>query len=102
MDSFGAIDAVLLPWAQTRGLHVYKGHVQNPVRSVTMYVWIGARHESTGHLWLDAPSDLGLVGLHAAYRHFRMDEAVPPGDLDAALEKAENALMAQKLRDMAE
>jgi hypothetical protein len=87
MSDFRAIDPVLTKWAEARGLHVYTGHKQNMVRSVTIYVWIGSRHESTGHIWLDPPNELGLVGLHAAHRAFRIDEAVPPAELDAALDR---------------
>ena len=88
MNDFHEIDAVLMPWAERRGLHVYTGHRQNVVRSVTIYVWIGTRHDSTGHIWLDPPNELGLVGLHAAHRGFRLDEAVPVGGLEAALDAA--------------
>jgi len=86
MNDYSAIDPILLPWADARGLHVYTGHRQNVVRSVTIYVWIGARHDSTGHIWLDPPNELGLVGLHAAHRDFHIDEAVPLSGLAVALD----------------
>ncbi len=66
MGGYKTIDPILLAWAEARGLHVYTGHKQNDVRSMTIYLWIGARHESTGHIWLDPPNELGLVGVHAA------------------------------------
>jgi hypothetical protein len=88
MNDYGAIDPILMPWAAARGLHVYTGHKQNVVRSVTVYVWIGSRHDSTGHIWLDPPNELGLVGLHAAHRSFRFDEAVPLAGLVSALDAA--------------
>ena len=56
MKEFAAVDPVLMPWAEARGLHVYTGHKQNVVRSLTVYVWQGARHDSLGHIWLDAPN----------------------------------------------
>jgi hypothetical protein len=92
MDDFRGIDPTLTKWAQARGLHVYTGHKHNIVRSVTVYVWIGSRHESTGHIWLDPVNELGLVGLHAGHRGFRIDEAVPPADLAAALSRMAEAL----------
>ena len=95
MNDYSAIDPILMPWASARGLHVYTGHRQNVVRSVTVYVWIGSRHESTGHLWIDTPNELGLVGLHAAHRGFRIDEAVPLPGLAEALEAACARLEAQ-------
>jgi hypothetical protein len=85
-----------MPWAEKRGLHVYTGHRQNVVRSVTIYVWVGARHDSTGHLWLDPPNELGLVGLHAAHEGFRLDEAVPLAQLGQALDAASDRLTAQR------
>jgi hypothetical protein len=88
MNNFSGIDAVLMPWAAARGLHVYTGHKQNLVRSVTVYVWQGPRHESLGHIWLDPPNELGLVGLHAALGAFRLDEAVQPPQLATALDAA--------------
>ena len=88
MSDYSQIDAILMPWAQARGLHVYTGHRQNVVRSVTVYVWIGTRHDSTGHIWLDPPNDLGLVGLHAAQGSFRLDETVPVCELAAVLDAA--------------
>lgn len=95
MSDYSTIDPILMPWAEARGLHVYTGHRQNVVRSVTIYVWIGTRHDSTGHIWLDPPNELGLVGLHAAHRGYRFDEAVPLGDLTAALDAACDRLAAQ-------
>ncbi|HEX3483462.1 MAG TPA: hypothetical protein VHT51_00285 [Micropepsaceae bacterium] len=95
MSDFSQIDAILMPWAEKRGLHVYTGHRQNVVRSVTIYVWIGTRHDSTGHIWLDRPNELGLVGLHAAHRGFRLDEAVPLSGLETALDAACARLAAQ-------
>jgi hypothetical protein len=95
MSDYSGIDSVLMPWAQRRGLHVYMGNPQNVVRSITIYVWNGARHESTGHIWLDAPNELGLVGLHAANRGFRLDEAVPFDGLEAALDAVCARLAAQ-------
>ena len=88
MKEFAAVDPVLMPWAEARGLHVYTGHKQNVVRSLTVYVWQGARHDSLGHIWLDAPNELGLVGLHAAHGAFRFDEAVAPAQLAKALDAA--------------
>ena len=96
MNDFAAVDAVLFPWAQARGLHVYTGHRQNVVRSVTIYVWMGSRHESTGHIWLDPPNELGLVGVHAAHRGFRIDEAVPVSGLAAALDSVSDRLAEHK------
>jgi hypothetical protein len=95
MSDYGGIDPILTAWAERRGLHVYTGHRQNVVRSVTVYVWAGARHESTGHIWLDPPNELGLVGLHAANRGFRLDEAMPLADLGAGLDAACERLAAQ-------
>ncbi len=95
MNDYSEIDSILLPWAEKRGLHVYTGHKQNVVRSVTIYVWIGSRHESTGHIWLDPPNELGLVGLHAAHRGFTFDEAVPVSGLERALDEACERLAAQ-------
>ena len=98
MGDFRNIDPVLMPWAEARGLHVYTGHRQNAVRSLTVYVWLGARHESLGHIWLDAPNELGLVGVHAAQDAFRLDEAVAPGQLAAALDAACGRLAEHKRR----
>jgi hypothetical protein len=96
MSDYAAVDTVLFPWAEARGLHVYTGHRQNVVRSVTIYVWIGTRHESTGHIWLDTPNELGLVGLHAGHRNFRIDEAVPLSGLAAALDSISERLAEHK------
>jgi hypothetical protein len=96
MSDFSKIDPILMPWAEKRGLHVYVGHRQNVVRSVTIYVWVGTRHDSTGHIWLDPPNELGLVGLHAGNRGFRIDEAVPLFGLEAALDAACEHLAFQK------
>src|SRR5215470_2431078 len=95
MSNFDSVDPILFPWAEKRGLHVYTGHRQNVVRSVTIYVWVGSRHDSTGHIWLDPPNELGLVGLHAANRAFRFDEAVPLGQLEKALDAAAERLAEQ-------
>ena len=96
MFDFHEIDPVLMPWAEARSLHVYTGHRQNVVRSVTIYVWAGTRHDSTGHIWLDPPNELGLIGLHAAHGNFRMDEAVAAKDLRQALDRAADALARHK------
>jgi hypothetical protein len=96
MSDYRAVDPILLPWAQRQGLHVYTGHRQNVVRSVTVYIWVGSRHDSTGHIWLDPPNELGLVGLHAANRGFRFDEAVPLDRLETALDAACERLAEQK------
>jgi hypothetical protein len=93
MGDFRDIDPVLMKWADARALHVYTGHKQNVVRSVTIYVWIGSRHESTGHIWLDPPNELGLVGLHAAHRSFQLDEAVPIRELEAGLDRMADELL---------
>ena len=98
MEDFRDIDPILMPWAEARGLHVYTGHKQNVVRSLTVYVWLGARHESLGHIWLEAPNELGLAGIHAAQDTFRLDEAVPPGQLAAALDRACERLAEHKRR----
>jgi hypothetical protein len=101
MSDYGEIDSILKPWAERRGLHVYTGHRQNIVRSVTVYVWIGSRHESTGHIWIDPLNELGLVGIHAAANGFRFDEAVPLSDLtrvlDLACDQLETLLDANKM-----
>jgi hypothetical protein len=95
MSDYTEIDPVLMAWAARRGLHVYTGNPQNVVRSITIYVWNGSRHDSTGHVWLDSPNELGLVGLHVANRGFRFDEAVPLNGLEAALDVACERLAAQ-------
>jgi hypothetical protein len=95
MNDYSGIDPTLMGWAESHGLHVYTGNRQNVVRSVTVYVWAGARHESTGHIWLDPPNELGLVGLHAANRGFRLDDAVPLSGLEAALDAVWERLAAQ-------
>ena len=96
MNDFTRIDPVLMPWAEARGLHVYTGHKQNVVRSVTLYIWIGSRHDSIGHVWVDPENELGLVGVHAALGSFRSDEAVPIGSLATALDEAWTDLAAHK------
>jgi hypothetical protein len=98
MDTYTAIDPILSAWAEARGLHVYTGHKHNDVRSVTVYLWMGARHESTGHIWLDPPSELGLVGVHAASGSFRFDDAVPPERLASALDSLSDRLTEHKQR----
>ncbi len=98
MSDYSSIDPILMPWANAHGLHVYTGHKQNVVRSVTLYVWIGTRHESTGHIWIDPPGEMGLVGLHAAHRGFNFDEAVPLAGLEAALDAAVDRLGARSAR----
>jgi hypothetical protein len=98
MSGYAEIDSILMPWAEARGLHVYTGHRQNVVRSLTIYVWMGPRHESTGHVWIDPPNDLGLVGIHAAAGAFRFDEAVTLGDLAFALDAACEKLAQQQQR----
>ena len=101
MTGYAEIDAILMPWAERRGLHVYTGHRQNVVRSVTIYVWMGTRHESTGHVWIDGLNELGLVGVHAAAGTFRVDDAVPLAELAGALDAACEKLAAQKQRSEA-
>jgi hypothetical protein len=98
MAGYTEIDPILMKWAEARGLHVYTGHRQNVVRSVTVYVWIGPRHDSTGHIWIDPISDMGLVGVHAAVGAFRIDEAVPLSGLAAALDADTDRLAEQKRR----
>jgi hypothetical protein len=95
MSDYTGIDPVLMSWAERRGLHVYTGHRQNVVRSITIYIWNGSRHDSTGHIWLEPPNELGLIGLHAANRGFRLDEAVALIGLEAALDAACERLAAQ-------
>jgi hypothetical protein len=98
MGGYKAIDPILLAWAEARGLHVYSGHKQNDVRSMTIYLWIGARHESSGHIWLDPPNELGLVGVHAAAGSFRFDDAVQPEKLSSALDALYERLAEHKRR----
>jgi hypothetical protein len=98
MNGFNDIDTILMPWAEALGLHVYTGHRQNIVRSVTIYAWQGARHESLGHVWLDPPNELGLVGLHAAHGSFRFDDAVPLLQLGSALDAVCERLAEYKRR----
>jgi hypothetical protein len=98
MGDYKSIDPILHAWAEARGLHVYTGHKQNDVRSMTVYLWIGARHESTGHIWLDPPNELGLIGIHAAAGSFRFDEAVQPANLSSALDAVSERLSEHKRR----
>ena len=98
MGGYKAIDPILLAWAEARGLHVYSGHKQNDVRSMTIYLWIGARHESSGHIWLDPPNELRLVGVHAAAGSFRFDDAVQPEKLSSALDALYERLAENKRR----
>jgi hypothetical protein len=98
MGGYKTIDPILFAWAEARGLHVYTGHKQNDVRSMTIYLWIGARHESTGHIWLDPPNELGLVGVHAAERAFRFDDAVAPERLSSALDDLYDRLVENRRR----
>ena len=98
MSSYETVDPIIQGWAEARGLHLYTGHKQNSVRSMTIYIWIGHRHESTGHIWLDPPSELGLVGIHAAQGAFRFDDAVKPEQLSAALDGLYDRLADNKRR----
>ena len=98
MGDFKTIDPIIQAWAETRGLHVYVGHKQNNVRSMTVYIWIGQRHESTGHIWLDPPNELGLVGIHGAAGSFRFDDAVQPEKLSVALDGLFDRLAENKKR----
>ena len=98
MAGYAEVDSVLMPWAERRGLHVYVGHRQNLVRSVTIYVWMGSRHESTGHVWIDPINEMALIGVHAAAPSFRFDDAVPLAKLTDALEAACDKLAAHKQR----
>jgi hypothetical protein len=98
MGDYATIDPILNSWAEARGLHVYTGHKQNHVRSMTVYLWIGARHESTGHIWIDPPNELGLVGLHAAGGAFRFDDAVAPERLASALDAVSERLFEHRQR----
>ena len=98
MSGYQTIDPLVRGWAEARGLHVYTGHKQNDVRSITIYVWFGTRHESTGHIWIDPRNELGLVGVHAAAGSFRYDDAVPPERLLAALDGLSDRLTEHKLR----
>jgi hypothetical protein len=98
MSGYSPTDPILHAWAEARGLHVYSGHKQNDVRSITVYLWMGDRHESTGHIWIDPPNELGLVGVHAAQGSFRFDDAVRPEQLCAALDAASDRLTERKKR----
>jgi hypothetical protein len=98
MGGYKAIDPILHDWAEARGLHVYTGHKQNDVRSMTIYVWFGSRHESTGHIWLDPKNELGLIGVHAAAGSFRFDDAVQPDKLSSALDGLYDRLAENKRR----
>jgi len=98
MGDYTTIDPIVRNWADARGLHVYTGHKQNDVRSMTVYLWIGARHESTGHIWLDPLNELGLIGVHAAQGSFRFDDAVQPEKLSSALDGLYDRLAENKRR----
>ena len=98
MGSYETIDPIVRGWAEARGLHLYTGHKQNAVRSMTVYIWIDQRHESTGHIWLDPPNELGLVGIHAAQGAFRFDDAVRPENLSTALDNLHDRLFDNKRR----
>jgi hypothetical protein len=98
MGCYTAIDPILRAWAEARGLHVYAGHTQNEVRSITVYLWMGDKHESTGHIWFDPPNELGLVGVHAAAGSFRFDDAVAPERLADALDAISERLTERKQR----
>lgn len=98
MTGYAEIDGLLVPWAESGGLHVYAGHRQNVVRSVTIYVWMGSRHVSTGHVWIDPINEMGLIGIHAAAGNFRFDDAVPLVGLVLALDAACEKLAAHEQR----
>ena len=98
MTGYSVIDPILDGWARPRGLHVYTGHKHNHVRSITVYLWMGDRHESTGHIWIDPPNELGLVGVHAADGSFRFDDAVRPEHLPGSLDAVSERLMERKRR----
>src|SRR5262245_36889424 len=98
LGSYASIDPLLFAWAEAPGLQVYTGHKQSTVRSVTVDLWIGARHESTGHIWLDPQNELGLVGVHAAAGSFRFDDAVSPEKLSSALDGLYDRLAENKRR----
>jgi len=101
MGDFKTIDPIIHAWAEGRGLHVYTGHKQNTVRSMTVYIWIGQRHESTGHIWLDPPNELGLVGIHSAAGSFRFDDAVSLERLSTSLDDLYDRLAENKRRVVA-
>src|SRR5260221_6778119 len=101
MTGYAEIDGVLMPWADRRGLHVYVASGRTVLRSVTIYVWMGSRHESTGHIWIDPINEMALVGVHAAAGNFRFDDAVPPAGLALALDAACEKLAAQQQRSEA-
>jgi hypothetical protein len=78
MNDYSAIDPYLVALGpKPRGCTSTPATGKNVVRSVTIYVWMDTRHESTGHIWLDPPNDLGLVGVHAAHRASASTKPVP-------------------------
>jgi hypothetical protein len=98
MGTYSSLDPILSAWAEARGLHVYTGHKHNEVRSITVYLWIGDRHESTGHVLVDPLNELGLVGVHAAAGSLRFDDAAPPEKLPDMLDAATERLLERKRR----
>ena len=99
MTNYAPIDAVLMPWAEKHGLHVYARERDAPIRSLILYYWRGKHHESAGHMWLEGPDVFGNITVHGAAPDWHKEITVAVSGLDAALEEMFQTMVARPVWD---
>ena len=78
--SYSAIDPIINEWVNANGLFLYKRYQEIEVRSVDVVNAQGKRCQ----IWIDEPTDGGLVGVHVwnyKKRGNRRDFLISPTDL---------------------
>jgi hypothetical protein len=61
-DPYNFVDPILMPWARRHGLHVYKLHRDDHVRSISIVDRLG---DQRAGIWLELPNACGEVIVHA-------------------------------------
>ncbi len=98
MADLASLDPVLMPWAESHELHVYRRDRSPALRSLIVYYWIGTHHESAGHMWLELESD-GRISVHGAAPDWHEQKTVSQPDLESALEDMFQKMIARLLSD---
>ena len=98
MTDFAKLDSILLPWAETHELHVYRRDRSPPLRSVIVYYWLGTHHESAGHMWLEFEKD-DRISVHGAAPDWHEQKTVSLSELESVLENMFQTMIARPVWD---
>ena len=98
ITNFSEVDSILVPWAESHELHVYRRDRSPPLRSIIVYYWRGTHHESAGHMWLEREED-GRISVHGSAPDWNEQKTVSLSELQSALEDMFQMMVARPIFD---